>query len=143
MAEKYIARRISNPNDLPPVADINDFAFFHSSRYEKITGKKKYQRKSKDSDLYVAIANGKKKIYLKYHSANVTKDYLLLSYSNLCRLGVNGAEDINVEVRESNSFWFSWFNINSATRIGFRIAVYSVSVSILSIILTVLSHFCQ
>lgn len=133
MAETFFAELIQDRELFDKVPIPDDYAFFHSGSYKLIAVKKKYEQKSEDSDLYVKVSYGKKKIYLKYHSAPVRKDTVLLTYSNFARLGTNGREDIPVSIKKSCSFRFSWFNGNSAARNNFRIAVCSLVVGALAL----------
>lgn len=136
MAETFIAWLLNNQDIYQKVPCPDDYAFLHSGCYQRIAGKKKYEQKSADCDLYVSVSYGKRKIYLKYHAGPVNKDEVLMTYSNFARLGTNGREDIPVVIKKSNSFWYSWRNGNSATRLNFRVALFSVAVGLISLIIT-------
>ena len=118
--------------------DTISYALFNSQDFETIFDHKK--RKSKNSyqsDGYIKIVNGRRRIYLRYKAIPVMKKgEVALSYDNLCRIGAvpDKNENLKVQVSPSNYLFNSWFNVKTDSRWNFRIATIGLVLAIISII---------
>lgn len=105
--------------------EFDEFAFMHSSVFEKIFGVKKKEASEYQIGAFLRLQAGNKKVYLRYHGLpKATKDIVLLSYTNLCKLGIAGKEDVEeVNISKSNWFVYNWMNPDISSRWNFRLAI--------------------
>lgn len=113
--------------------ESDDYAFFHSSTFLSIFGKKK-----RDSGIYTGsgflkLSHGKKSLYLKYRqTCETSKQKVLLTYDNRGLLGLDPkyctedsapCEENLVTVTKASWFIGNWNNRNLMERWNFRAAV--------------------
>lgn len=139
--EKYTCVPIKLQNEICKSAidampDLDDYAYFHSTAFESIFGKKK-----RDSDIYdgagfLKVSRGNKSLYLKYYrNRYATKHQVMLSYFNQGLLGIDpkagegSKADVTVQNDDntllvSKASWlaYNWNNRNLTERWNFRAA---------------------
>ncbi len=134
MVQSYEAIQIANLKEIPAGIDIDEYAFLHPTQFEKISGKKKHQITDKDGQLYLRVSKNKIKVYLKYFSRNIPGNDVMLSYSNLCRIGIVKSNDRKVDIRKVNWIRFMWNNNNTMVKWSFRVTTFSLLSAICSLI---------
>ena len=121
--------------------EFNKFAYLHSGAFREIFGQKQKDciGQSDVVEGYLKITNPAKgqNIFLRYHSWNsVHKNEVMLSYPNLCILGIDRKEGGQVKIEESCWFCYYYYNSDSGVRAPFRIALISLFLTILGQIIS-------
>lgn len=139
--EKYTCVPIKFQNEIcnssmDIMPEFDDYAYFHSTAFESIFGKKK-----RDSDIYggagfLKVSRGNKSLYLKYYRNRYAKKHeVMLSYFNQGLLGIApkaceggdadaSVQNDNITVLVSKASWlaYNWNNRNLTERWNFRVA---------------------
>ena len=106
----------STVNILP---ELDDYAFFHSTSFKKIVGKRQKDAGVYESGWYLKISNGKKSIYLKYHQlSNVKGAEVKLSYRNSSRIDAIPGTIVNV--KKVSWLAYNWNNSDVNAKWNFR-----------------------
>ena len=121
----------------------DNYAFIHSREYENIEDVKMRDKtdSTQDLDSYLKLrVDGRKPIYLKYHSWHNQSNTVMLSYKNLCRLGAVGCEKDENTVFVSKSCWFLyyWKHNDSGVKMPFRISVIGLVATFVSTLLGII-----
>lgn len=135
-SRKYTIMKFDKQGGISTVYD--NYAFFHSREYENIEDVKMRDKtdSSQDFNSYVKLrVEGRKPIYLKYHSWCNKGQTVMLSYKNLCRLGAVGCESKKIEATVTKSCWFVyyWMHNDSGIKMPFRISVIGLVVTLVSL----------
>ena len=135
---KYTIKKFDKQGGIS--TDYDNYAFFHSFEYKIINEETMRDITDGDKDLncYVKLqVEGRKPIYLKYHSWHNQRHTVMLSYKNLCRLGAVGCEQEANTVSVSKSFWFFyyWMLNDSGVKMPFRISVIGLAATFVSTLL--------
>ena len=104
---KYIIMKFDKQGGISTIYD--NYAFIHSREYENIEDVKMRDKtdSTQDLDSYVKLrVDGRKPIYLKYHSWHNQRHTVMLLYKNLCRLGAVGCKQAANTVSVSNRVGF-------------------------------------
>lgn len=122
--------------------DYDNYAFFHSYEYARIEDVKMRDKSDSDPDLdcYVKLeVEGRKPIYLKYHSWNNSGETVMLSYKNLCRLDAVDCKKQIKKVLVSKSCWFLyyWMHNDAGIKMPFRISVIGLAATFISTLLSI------
>ena len=136
--EEYTIKKFDKQGGIS--TDYDNYAFFHSFEYETINEEKMRDITDGDKDLicYVKLqVDGRKPIYLKYHSWHNQSKTVMLSYKNLCRLGAVGCEQDEKTAFVSKSCWFLyyWMHNDSGVKLPFRISVIGLAATFVSTLL--------
>lgn len=136
MGQTFKVRIIPKDNPFPSGLELNEYCFLHSGLYEKFSGTKKLQRSGNDVNLYLCVRSSSSKIYLKYRQGNIAQDYAMLSYDNLCRLGLVYAEKdgtAEVTVTKSHALTYIFSNLNILEKFTILLSMVSFLLAIISL----------
>ena len=144
---KYKAIEITRDREFPPGVNVNDYCFMHSGQYRELSGQTKKSGKGFDVDLYLKLKGEREQsIYLKFRTANISKGESLLSYDNLCRLGLKAydqdkKQEINISAPKNYvfkrlyRFMYLCKNKDVSIRLPMQIAIISLAIGIISLVL--------
>lgn len=138
---KYTIKKFDKQGGIS--TDYDNYAFFHPFEYKTINEETMRNITDGNNDLicYVKLqVDGRKPIYLKYHSWHNQSKTVMLSYKNLCRLGAVGCEKDENTVFVSKSCWFLyyWMHNDSGVKMPFRISVIGLAATFVSTLLGII-----
>lgn len=98
---------VTDQNQINP--DIEEYAFLYSKSFKEIFGFKQKEIPQKANKSYIKLKHGKYKIFLRYKALNgVGSQEVALSYTNLCRLGIDLSKNPNPDVEITKSSWVKY-----------------------------------
>ncbi len=124
---------------------FQDKIILYNKHYEKIFGKasKGHEESKKKRIVVIKSKNGKNKIYRQFiggSSFGIKQSEAYLTFQSLNELDQidsKNLENNELYILKSNFFFFLWNHPNITNRIAFKFAVYSISISVISILLTI------
>ena len=128
----FKATMVSGQNQIN--SDIEEYAFLYSKSFEKIFGFKQKAFPKKANKSYIKVRHGKYKIFLRFKALNgIGSQDVQLSYTNLCRLGIDLSKNIPADVEVTKSCWikYNMYNQDDGRRWLFIFGFFGFLVAIL------------
>ena len=120
-------------------AEYDNLACLHSGAFADIMGEKQKHLNGTYATGYLKLSHGKDKIYLKFKAMNgIRKSEVMLSYTNMCRLGIAMKKDAKVSISKSCLFPFLWKNCNASIRVPFRFTIWGFALSVIATIISLI-----
>ena len=103
----FKATMVRGQNQINP--DIEDYAFLFSKSFKEIFGFNQKDFPKDANKSYLKLICGEYKIFLRYKALNgIGSQEVALSYTNLCRLGIDLSKNPNAEVEIKRSCWLKY-----------------------------------
>lgn len=140
---KFKAIMVKGQNQICP--EMEEYAFLYSGSFKDIFGFNQKALPKKANKSYLKLKHGKYKIFLRYKALNgIGGQDVALSYTNLCRLGIDLTKASNTEVEITKSNWvkYNMFNQDDGRRWLFNFGFFGFILAILLAIASFVISVC-
>lgn len=139
----FNATMVSGQNHIN--SDVEEYAFFYSKSFKEIFGFRQKDNPKKAHKSYLKLKHGKYEIFLRYKALNgVGSQDVALSYTNLCRLGIDLSKSPNniVEITKSSWIKYNMYNQDDGRRwlfiFGFFGFLFAISIAVASFVISLI-----
>jgi hypothetical protein len=128
--------------------EMNQYVLMQSKCYEGIFGeKKKYSSDNMKRLSVVKITHNGKSIHRAFKAlpaTGLTENHVGLTPASIELLTDSyNNSSMDVELSKGCKWKYYWYHPGSATRISFKLGMWSIGLAIISIILSFVLHFCK